>query len=77
MQHLANAEIEYLTIIAPTAREAMEQFSVRGLGQQGYAIAGQIGRHRVSLMNDGRAIDLVSADEMVAATFRRVVERRA
>ena len=50
---------------------------MRGLGQQGYAIAGQIGRHRVSVMNDGCAIDPGVADEMVAAAFRRVVERRA
>ena len=74
--HTITPEIEYLTIVAPTASEAMDQFSKRGLSQQGYSIAGQIGRHRVAVMNDGQSIELISADDMVAATFRRVVERR-
>lgn len=67
------SQIEYLTIVAPTAAEAMGQFSKRGLGAQGYSIAGQIGRHRVSLVAGEHSTDVVGGDGMVAATFRRVV----
>lgn len=66
-------KVEYLTIVASTAAEAMDQFSRRGLGAEGYSIAGQIGRHRVSLVAGERSTDLVADDGLVAATFRRVV----
>ena len=66
--------IEYLTIVAPTAAEAMEQFSRRGLAQQGYSIAGQVGRHQVAVVYDGHSTDLVQGDGMVAATFRRFAD---
>lgn len=68
--------IEYLTIVAATAAEAMDQFSKQGLGAEGYSIAGQIGRHSVTMVSGGRSTDLVRGDGMVAATFRRVVTER-
>lgn len=72
MSNSDNPAIEYLTIVAPTAAEAMDQFAKRGLGAQGYSIAGQIGRHRVAVISDGRSTELLQGD-MVAATFRRTV----
>lgn len=65
--------VEYLTIVAATAAEAMDQFSKRGLAAQGYSIAGQIGRHQVSLVRAGEATELLPAPGMIAATFRRHV----
>ena len=65
------APIEYLTIVAPTAAEAMAQFSQRGLAAQGYAIAGQIGRHEI--VRGDRTAEALAGDGMVAATFRRTV----
>ena len=66
---------EYLTIIAPSAGEAMAQFKARGLDRQGYTIAGKIGRHRFSLVGEAGSTDLFSGDGMIAATFsRRVAE---
>tara|TARA_R110002020_G_scaffold115547_4_gene265618 strand:+ start:501 stop:728 length:228 start_codon:yes stop_codon:yes gene_type:complete len=64
---------EYLTIIAPTAGEAMAQFSARGLASQGYAIAGKIGRHQFSLVGGQGSAELFSGNGMIAATFSRKV----
>ena len=64
---------EYLTIIAPTAHEAMAQFSARGLAAQGYSIAGKIGRHQFSLVGGEGATELFSGNGLIAATFSRTV----
>lgn len=64
---------EYITIIAPTALEAMAQFKARGLGEMGYAIAGRIGRHRFTLVGGEDAQELFSGSGMIAATFCRRV----
>jgi hypothetical protein len=64
---------EYLTIIAPTAGEAMAQFKARGLGEQGYAISGKIGRHQFSLVGGEGSTELFSGNGMIAATFSRKV----
>lgn len=64
---------EYITIIAPTANEAMAQFKARGLGEQGYAIAGRIGRHQFTLVGGEDAQELFSGAGMIAATFSRRV----
>ena len=64
---------EYLTIIAPTAVQAMEQFKARGLDEQGYAIAGKIGRHQFSLVGGEGSTELFSGNGMIAATFSRKV----
>jgi hypothetical protein len=64
---------EYLTIIAPTAGEAMAQFKARGLGEQGYAISGKIGRHQFSLVGGEGSTELFAGNGMIAATFSRRV----
>lgn len=64
---------EYLTIIAATANAAMAEFSARGLGAQGYSIAGKIGRHQFSLVGGDGATELFSGNGMIAATFSRTV----
>ena len=64
---------EYLTIIAPTANEAMAQFKARGLDIQGYAIAGKIGRHSFTLVGGEESHELFSGAGMIAATFSRKV----
>ena len=71
MRDQSQAPVEYLTIIAASAAEAMAQFARRGLAAQGYAIAGQIGRHQI-VRGDHGAEPL--AEGMVAATFRRSVD---
>ena len=64
---------EYLTIIAPTASQAMAQFKARGLDEQGYAISGKIGRHQFSLVGGEGSTELFSGNGMIAATFSRKV----
>ena len=64
---------EYLTIIAPTAGEAMAQFKARHLDEQGSAIAGKIGRHQFSLVGAEGSTELFAGDGMIAATFSRKV----
>lgn len=64
---------EYLTIIAPTASEAMAQFKARHLDEQGYAIAGKIGRHQFSLVGGEGSTELFAGNGMIAATFSRKV----
>ncbi|MBU1304777.1 MAG: hypothetical protein KKF33_04560 [Alphaproteobacteria bacterium] len=64
---------EYLTIMAPTAAQAMAQFKAQDLGSQGYAIAGKIGRHQFSMVGDDGSTATVSGSGMIAATFSRKV----
>ncbi|UYN98829.1 MAG: hypothetical protein KIT02_12895 [Devosia sp.] len=64
---------EYITIIAPTANEAMAQFKARGLDVLGYAIAGRIGRHQFTLVGGEDTQELFSGAGMIAATFCRRV----
>ncbi|HEY8594113.1 MAG TPA: hypothetical protein VIL84_02620 [Devosiaceae bacterium] len=64
---------EFVTIIAPTAAEAMRQFRDQGLAALGYAIAGRIGRHRFSLSGNGDQTELFDGEAMIAATFVRRV----
>ncbi|SMQ85895.1 hypothetical protein SAMN06295905_3189 [Devosia lucknowensis] len=73
MSPTTNQRDEYITIIAPTANEAMAQFKVRGLGEQGYAIAGRIGRHQFTLVSGEEGQELFSGAGMIAATFCRTV----
>ena len=73
MSPLISEREEYLTIIAPTAIEAMAQFKARGLDTQGYAIAGKIGRHQFSLVGGEGSTELFSGNGMIAATFSRKV----
>lgn len=71
MDQRTSAPVEYLTIVAPSTAEAMAQFSRRGLAAQGYAIAGQIGPHRIVR---GEHLAEPLAEGMVAATFRRTID---
>ena len=68
---------EFITIIASTTSEAMEQFKTRGLDRQGYAIAGRVGRHRFTLIDGARASDPFAGRDLIAATFSRRVPRAA
>ncbi len=68
-----NQRDEYITIIAPTALEAMAQFKARGLGAMGFAIAGRIGRHQFTLVGGDESQELFSGSGMIAATFSRRV----
>ncbi|RYE10325.1 MAG: hypothetical protein EOP22_04560 [Hyphomicrobiales bacterium] len=73
MSHSHSSAVEYLTIVAPTAAEAMAQFAKRGLGAQGFTIAGKIGRHHIAVVIEGKSADLLRGDGMVAATFQRTI----
>lgn len=73
MSPASSERVEYVTIIAPTATEAMAQFKARGLGVQGYSIAGKIGRHQFSLVGGDGSTELFSGNGMIAATFSRKV----
>jgi hypothetical protein len=64
-------EIEYLTIFADSSKHALEQFARRQLSEQGYSIAGPIGRHRLETA-EGTTASLAAPEGTVAATFRRV-----
>lgn len=68
------ARIEYLTIIAPSAGEAMSAFRARRLGELGYSILGKIGRHSVAIVGLAGREAFIDCQGMVAATFQRVVE---
>lgn len=62
---------EYVTIIAPTAMQAMAQFKERGLDIQGYSIAGKIGQHEFAVIQSDGTTQVFDHRGMVAATFRR------
>lgn len=64
---------EYITIIAPTAREVMRRFKEQGLAALGYAINGRIDRHQFAYAGGDRTTELFSGEPMVAATFVRRV----
>jgi len=64
---------EFVTIIAPSTREVMEQFKAQGLDREGYSIAGRIGPHRFSMVSDQGRSDLFEGQGMVAGTFARKV----
>lgn len=64
-------EEDYITIVAPTIDEVMQQFRVSELAAQGYCIAGRVGRHKFSYAGDADTSELFDGDRMVAATFIR------
>lgn len=64
-------EEEYITIVAPTINEVMQQFRVSDLAAQGYCIAGRVGRHKFSYAGETQNTDLFDGNRMVAATFIR------
>ena len=64
---------DFITIIAASTSEAMQQFKAQGLNLLGYSIAGRIGRHRFSLVDGAHSSELFPGQEMIAATFSRRV----
>jgi len=62
---------EYITIIAPSVREAMRQFKERGLDALGYAIVGQVVRQQFSLVGLNETKDMFEGNTMVSATWKR------
>lgn len=64
-------ESEFVTILAPTAEEAFREFKRQGLGDRGYLIAGQMARHRFSIVAGEEARGIDDLNGMVVATFRR------
>ncbi|HEY0918561.1 hypothetical protein [Devosia sp.] len=62
---------DFVTIIAASTAEAMEQYKAQGLDLQGYTITGPVGRHRFSLVEGATRSDLFAGQDMIAATFRR------
>ncbi|GGE33809.1 hypothetical protein GCM10007276_08940 [Agaricicola taiwanensis] len=75
MNAIDNGSEEYVTIIAPSAGEAMAQFKARGLDEQGFLIAGRIGRHQFSLVSGTTSTTLFADENLVAATFSRTIAR--
>ncbi len=63
----ARLEDDYITIVAPTLDEVMQQFRDSGLAAKGYAIAGRVARHRF----DVAGVDPFGGAPMSAATFIR------
>jgi hypothetical protein len=70
MSHTENTIPEYVTLMAPSQELVTAEFARQGLGQQGYAIIGPIGRHRVTLMDDAGSHP-EPGREMFTATYRR------
>lgn len=62
---------EYVTIVAPTLKQVMQQFRTSDLRQRGFCISGRVGRHRFSYVGDQQQTDLFDGAKMVAATFVR------
>ncbi|HQZ11887.1 MAG TPA: hypothetical protein PK286_03290 [Devosia sp.] len=62
---------QFVTIIAPTAAEAMQQFRAQGLDRDGYTIVHHIDRHAFHVADGGDVTDLFPGRQMFAATFRR------
>ena len=67
----AQRDDEYITIIAPSVREAMRQFKERGLDVLGYAIVGKVVRQQFSLVGGEGTSDMFEGAPMVSATWRR------
>lgn len=66
-----NQTEEFVTIIAPSLSDVMQQFRARGLAAAGYAITGKAGRHQFSVAGQSGSTELFDGAAMVAATFRR------
>lgn len=64
-------EEEYITIVAPTINEVMEQFRASDLAAQGFCITGRVGRHKFSYAGERQQAELFDGAKMVAATFMR------
>ncbi|MEM1399850.1 MAG: hypothetical protein AAGF58_08210 [Pseudomonadota bacterium] len=66
-----NRSDEYITIIAPTLKAAMDRFRETGLAKQGYSIAGPVGRHQFAFAGETDSAEMFDGMPMIAATFFR------
>ncbi len=64
---------EYVTIVAPTISEVMEQFRSSDLAAQGFCITGRVGRHKFAYAGERQPSELFDGAKMVAATFMRTL----
>ncbi len=64
-------EQEYITIIAPSIKQAMAQFKARGLDVLGYSIVGQIVRQQFSIINGSGNEAMFDGEQMFSATWKR------
>lgn len=62
---------DFVTIIAASTAQAMEQYKAQGLDQLGYSITGPVGRHRFSLVDGSGSSELFAGQDLIAATFSR------
>ncbi|MEO6300773.1 MAG: hypothetical protein ABIV25_10710 [Paracoccaceae bacterium] len=73
MNALSSDIEEFVTIIAESSADAMQQYKAQGLAQLGFAIVGRIGPNRFSLATGNKAFELFEGQKMIAATFSRRV----
>jgi hypothetical protein len=64
-------EEEFVTLIAPSSQEIMDQFRAQGLGARGFMIAFRMAHHRLSLVHGSDVSSLFGGEEMIVATFSR------
>lgn len=60
-----------ITIIAPSVKEVMMQFKLRGLDVLGYAIADKIVRQEFSLVGNSKSEQMFDGEPMFSATWVR------
>lgn len=66
-------EEEFITIVAPTIDDVMQEFHTSDLASQGYSIAGRVGRHKFSYAEGTNKSELFEGVRMFAATFTRTL----
>lgn len=67
-------EDEYVTIVAPTTAEVMQQFRDSDLAERGFSIAGRVARHQFAYAGGSATKELFDGMPMTAATFVRSAE---
>lgn len=69
---------DYVTIVAHSMAEVMDQFRASGLSAKGYKVAGRICRHTFAFAgqtsnSDDASTEMFDGDRMMAATFVRPI----
>lgn len=67
---------DYVTIIASTFSAVMQRFQESGLAEQGYSIAGPVGRHQFAFSGETGNEAMFGGDRMIAATFFRAGQQQ-